>query len=79
MAAAAPKLEFVRVYLGEQRMDVRVHDPSINDSRVVVVNWQAGESTDVPPEVWYETVLGEIDFQRSRELKRAEGRLLPGE
>jgi len=73
-----PKLQFVRVYLGEQRMDVGLHDPTLDDPRRLVrYEWHEKDATDTPPEDWYATVLGEVQYQRGQELKAATGRLVP--
>lgn len=72
------KLEFVRVYLGEQRMDVGLSDPTLEDPRrLVKYEWHDKEATDAPPDGWHESVLGEVKYQRTQELKAREGRLIP--
>ena len=69
-------LRLVRIYLGEQRMDVAMDDKRTDSQRLVQYSWSGDD--DVPPENWWESVRGEVQYQRSQDLKRASGRLLPG-
>jgi len=77
MDDSAPKLQFVRLHLGEHRMDVVLHDPVLGDRRLIRYEWHAKEATDVPPDGWYNTVLGEVRFQRGQELQKRTGRFIP--
>jgi len=79
MTDTAPKLQFVRLYLGEHRMDVALHDPTIPGPRLIHYKWHEKDGSDAPPEGWHKAVLGEVQFQRSQELKARTGRLIPGE
>jgi len=74
-----PKLQLVRLYLGEQRMDVGFFDPTIPGPRLIKYEWQEKHHSDFPPEGWYEAVVGEVQFQRAQELKARAGRLIPME
>lgn len=77
MKAASLKLELVRVYLGEQRMDVGVFDSVSEVKRLVKVSWGQASPTDIPPEDWYSTVAGEVEYQRGLDQARADGRFVP--
>lgn len=77
MDDTTPKLLFVRLYLGESRMDVGLHDPLSDTRRLVQYQWQTKDATDVPPAVWHEAVLGEVRYQRAQELKKRTGRYIP--
>lgn len=72
------KLLFVRIHLGKQKMDVGVEDRSQDKGRIVEYEWKTKEPSDVPPEKWYDTVVGEIAYQRAEDLKKASGRYIPG-
>lgn len=71
------KLQFVRAYPEEQRMDVALHDEHTGSDRVVAYTWALKNAEPVPPEGWWSSVVGEVNFQRSQELKRATGRDVP--
>ena len=73
------ELLFVRLYKGKQRMDVGVFDPVLGDRRLIKYRWFNKVASDVPPENWYDAILGEVEFQRSRELSKAKGRFVPKE
>jgi hypothetical protein len=79
MADTDPKLHFVRVYLGEQRMDVGLFDPILKGPRLIQYKWHAKDGGNAPPKDWYKAVFGEVQFQRSQELKAKTGRLIPTE
>lgn len=69
------ELHSVRVYLGEQRMDVMVLDAGVK--RVVGYRWQTQGATPVPLDTWWSAVCGEIEWQRTQEAKAAAGTLIP--
>lgn len=75
--ATSLKLELVRIYLGEQRMDVGVFDPMSEAKRLVKVSWNQVPPTDIPPDSWYSTVAGEVEYQRGQDQARADGRFIP--
>lgn len=77
MTDARLKLHFVRLYLGEHRMDVALHDS--DQPRIVKYSWLSAGLSDVPPADWYTAVVGEVQFQRAQELKARTGRLIPME
>jgi hypothetical protein len=78
MSDTTPKLQFVRLHLGKQRMDVIVYDPVIDARRLIRYEWSTKEPSDLPPEGWHEGVLGEVQYQRSQEHKKRSGRFIPG-
>lgn len=71
------KLQFVRVHLGKQLLDVCVDDLQSGRQRVVQFRWRAKDAGDVPPGHWYGAVEKEVAYQRSQDLKRSKGRLIP--
>lgn len=77
MSDARLKLQFVRLYLGEHRMDVALLDS--DQPRIVKYTWRSADSSDAPPADWYKAVVGEVQFQRAQELKARTGRLIPME
>lgn len=77
MTDMRPTLRLVRVYLGESRMDVVVDDPVTKAPRLVKYRWKTKVPTNVPPENWHSSVLGEVTYQRGEELRREQGRLVP--
>jgi len=79
MDDTTPKLRFVRLYLGKSKMDVALDDPLSEKPRLVKYNWKALEAKDVPPDIWHEAVLREVQHQRGLEHRRRTGRALPGE
>lgn len=78
MTDTRPTLRFVRVHLGKSRMDVVVDDPVTKAPRLVKYRWKTKVQTNVPPADWHSTVLGEVMYQRSEELRRERGLLVPG-
>lgn len=77
MSETVPKLLFVRVYLGDHRMDVALFDPVLGDHRIIQYKWHAKDTSNAPPAKWYEAVLGEVKFQRALEWKKRTGRYIP--
>lgn len=75
----APKLLFVRLYLGEHKMDVGLFDPILGGRRLVKYTWKAKDASDTPPKGWHSAVLGEVQYQQSQELKKRTGRYTPRE
>lgn len=71
------KLRLARVHLGQSRMDVAVDDLKTSTPRAIRFRWQAGEPTDAPPDHWYDSICGEVKYQRGQEHKRASGRAMP--
>lgn len=60
-------LLFVRLHLGQKRMDVAFNFRG--ERRMVQFKWQAKGDSDVPPESWYEASVRELRFQEG-ERKR---------
>lgn len=77
MADTTPTLRLVRVHLGKSQMDVVVDDPVTKAPRLVKCRWKTMVPTNVPPADWYSVILGEVTYQRSQELKRERGMLIP--
>lgn len=71
------KLRFVRVYVGERRLEACVEDLQAERQRVVKFRWLTRGASDVPPSHWYSAVEKEVAYQRSLELQRAKGRWVP--
>jgi len=72
------QLLFVRFHFGKCRMEVAVHDLVSNRRRLIDLTWQAQGTMRAPPENWYESVVGEVRYQRTQELKQARGRFISG-
>lgn len=65
------RVRFVRLFLGEQRMEVVVEDGG-NLKKVNYV-WKTHPKSDIPPEGWYEQILEEVRQQRvmpERQIRR---------
>lgn len=77
MAGEGLKLQFVRVYRKEQRMDVALFDSTLNGTRLITYRWHQHGAGDIPPKTWYSSVIGEVRFQQGQELARRQGRLIP--
>jgi hypothetical protein len=60
-------------------MDVLVDDLRTSEPRLIQCTWMGRGASDVPPESWLRTVLGEVQVQRTEELKARTGRKLPFE
>lgn len=73
------KLQFVRIYLGKQKMDVMFSDSKLGDNRLIQYMWRTRTPGDVPPKNWYKAVFGEVVYQRRMEFKKCTGRALPWE
>ena len=61
-------LLFVRLWLGQKKMDVAFEFKG--EKRMVKFRWRAKGDSNVPPDHWYETAV--------RELYHAEGERLRG-
>ena len=62
------KLISAVLYLGQNKLEAVVEDCH-GSRRKVNVNWLTKEPTDVPPDHWFEIVLGEVDLQISDESR----------
>jgi len=62
--AVGLRLAFAVIHLGEQRLEAVVEDDS-GRRRRVEVRQMTREPTDVPPDDWYDHVLGELSYQDS--------------
>lgn len=71
------KLRLARVHLGQSRMDVAVDDLKTGTPRGIHFTWASVQPSDVPPDHWYDSVRGEVEYQRGQEQKRASGRAMP--
>jgi len=69
------ELHTVRVFLGEQRMDVAVLDHG--QKRVIQYSWLARGTDPSPPASWWQAVCGEIEWQRTQEAKTKDGTSIP--
>ena len=69
-----PQLLFVRWYRNEQRLDAKFDD--LGAERLVQVRWHG---TDVVPETWFDTALGEVQYQRTQDALRAKRGIAPGD
>lgn len=56
-------------------MDVYVKDPT-GTKRKIEVKWFAKEKSDIPPAMWWESVVAEVEEQRANEAAKRAGRLL---
>ena len=70
---------FVRLYKGGSRLDAVVEDSRFDKRRLIEYRWNSKLKSDTPPANWYKAVMGEVEFQRSQDLKAATGRVLPGD
>ena len=66
------RLRQVILYLGKQKLAAVVDGP--NARRTIDYTWLEKEPGDVPPKKWFEAVIGEIEYRRSEDLKKATGR-----
>lgn len=77
MDDAGVRLRLVRLFLGEQRMEVVVDDLVSGIRRRVDYQWCTKTRTDTPPLKWHAAILGEVKYQRGQDLKKKSGRALP--
>lgn len=69
------KLQFVVLYKGQSRLDAVVEEDT-GKRRRVGVSWLRKEKSDLPPADWLDQVLKEIEFQKSIEKQKADGKWL---
>jgi hypothetical protein len=60
-------------------MDVAVNDQAAGRRRMIKYRWKTKGTATAPPKHWYESVVGEVRFQRGQDGQEASGRKLPFE
>jgi hypothetical protein len=71
------RVRSVRWFVGRQKAEVVVDDETSGVRRIIDYEWKSKDPSPIP-ETWYESIKGEVEFQRSEELKKAKGLSLPG-
>lgn len=70
-----PRVRFVRLYLGENRMDVVVESEGV--PALIEHRWYTRTPRDLPEGDWYAMTMKEVRLQKGQAGKKAKGRLMP--
>lgn len=77
MADVGVRIRFVRVWLDDQRIEVAVDDVRVGKKRLIKYRWMTQSPDSSLPANWYESIKGEVQYQRGHEDRVASGRALP--
>lgn len=72
------RLRFVRLHLGKGWMEAAVDDLVAGKPRLIRYTWKE-RGREIPPDDWFDAIVGEVRYQRTQDWKRAQGRLMPWE